>query len=84
MSEENTKTQNDDSTNPLPFEDFVRQQLVIITQQLGDLRLEMNERFVQLSRQMKLLDQNVDIFIQEYIYLKDEWRELRDSLKPKN
>jgi hypothetical protein len=69
MSEENTRSQNGDSTNPLPFEDFVRQQLGVIAEQLGDLRQETVDRFVQISRQIKLLDQKVDIFIQEYIYL---------------
>jgi hypothetical protein len=91
MSEENTKSQNGDSTNPVPFEDFVRQQFTAISTRLDNLsgevsslRQETVDRFVQISRQIKLLDQKVDIFIQEHIYLKDEWREVRDSLKPKN
>jgi hypothetical protein len=84
MSEDKDKNTNDDSTNPVPFEDFVRQQLAMITQQIRDLRGEMGERFVQLSRQIKHLDQKVDVFIQDQIYMKNEWRELRDSFKPKN
>jgi hypothetical protein len=44
----------------------------------------MAKRFLQLSRQIKHLDQKIDIFIQEQIYLKDEWRELRETVKAKN
>jgi hypothetical protein len=39
----------------------------------------MNDRFFELGRQVKDLDRKVDIFIKEQLYLKDEWRELRDS-----
>jgi chromosome segregation ATPase len=66
MSEENTKSQNGDSTNPLPFEDFVRQQFTAISTrfdnlsgEVNSLRQEMIERFVQLSRQIRELDTRV-------------------------
>ncbi len=84
MSEDKDKNTNDDSTNPVPFEDFVRQQFQLIFTRFDNLEIEMRERFLQLSRQIKHLDQKVDIFIQEQIYMKNEWRELRDSLKPRN
>jgi hypothetical protein len=90
MPEDNNSIDNR-STSPLPFEEFVRQQFELLVARLdnmssevGGLRHEMIERFLQLSRQIKHLDQKVDVFIQEQIYMKDEWRELRDIVKPKN
>jgi len=53
MSEENTKSLNADSTAPLPFEEFVRQQLALLFKQQAESREEMVERFVQLSRQIQ-------------------------------
>ncbi|MBO0723073.1 MAG: hypothetical protein J2P41_19770, partial [Blastocatellia bacterium] len=85
MPEENNSGENK-STSPLPFEDFVRQQFALVFTRLDDLetslRAEMAERFLQLSRQIRHLDQKVDIFIQEQIYMKDEWRQLRENVKP--
>ena len=63
MPEDNTNSQNDDSTTPLPFEEFVRQQLATILVRLdgveNSLRQEMVERFLQLSRQIRELDTRV-------------------------
>jgi hypothetical protein len=82
------KNNADVSTSPLAFEEFVRQQFVLVFARLdsleSSLRTEMAERFLQLSRQIKHLDQKVDIFIQEQIYMKNEWREIRELVKPKN
>jgi hypothetical protein len=87
MAEENNSIENR-STSPLPFEEFVRQQFELVFARLDSLesglRTEIAERFLQLSRQIKHLDQKVDIFIQEQIYMKDELRELREIVKPKN
>jgi hypothetical protein len=90
MAEENNSIENR-STSPLPFEEFVRQQFELVFARLDNLSngvnglsQEMIERFLQLSRQIKHLDQKVDIFIQEQIYMKDELRELREIVKPKN
>jgi hypothetical protein len=83
MAEESNSIDNR-STSPLPFEEFVRQQFELVFVRLDGLETNMAERFLQLSRQIKHLDQKVDIFIQEQIYMKDEWRELREMLKPKN
>jgi hypothetical protein len=87
MAEENNSVDNR-STSPLPFEEFVRQQFELVLARLDNLesslRTEIAERFLQLGRQIKHLDQKVDIFIQEQIYMKDEWRELREIVKPKN
>jgi hypothetical protein len=94
MSEDITKKQDADSTNPLPFEEFVKQQLALILKQQADLRQEMLERFLQLSRQIrdvdagvievkedvKDLDYKVMPFIKEQINLKRGLDELRDSL----
>jgi hypothetical protein len=88
MTEENIKSQNGDSTGPVPFEEFVKKQFELVFARLDSLesglRGELAERFLQLSRQIKHLDHKVDIFIQEQIYLKDEWRELRGTVRPKN
>lgn len=94
MSEDITKKQDADSTNPLPFEEFVKQQFALILKQQADLRQEMLERFLQLSRQIrdvdagvievkedvKDLDYKVMPFIKEQINLKRGLDELRDSL----
>jgi hypothetical protein len=83
MAEENESIDNR-STSPLPFEEFVRRQFELVFVRLDGIETNMVERFLQLSRQIKHLDQKVDIFIQEQIYMKDEWRELREVVKPKN
>lgn len=83
MAEENDSIDNQ-STSPLPFEEFVRRQFELVFVRLDGLQTNMTERFLQLSLQIKHLDQKVDIFIQEQIYMKDEWRELREIVKPKN
>jgi hypothetical protein len=90
MSEDNTKNLDADSTNPLPFEEFVRQHLALLIKQGNELREqqvklqeEMVERFLQLSRQIKDLDQKVNVFIREQTYIKDDVRELREERLPK-
>ena|SRR2546426_12417378 len=50
----------------------------------SSLRNEMVERFIQVSRQVRNLDEKVDIFIREHLEIKQELREVRDSLTPKN
>ncbi len=94
MSEDITKKQDANSTTPLPFEEFVKQQLALLLKQQAELRQEMLERFVQLSRQIrevstgvvdvkedvKDLDYKVMPFIKEQINLKRGLDELRDSL----
>lgn len=112
MAEDETKNLNADSTNPLPFEEFVRSNLTLVLNQLNSLRekvdgqgsditslqtqvgglqtqvdglqSEIKDRFFELGRQVKDLDRKVDIFIKEQLYLKDEWRELRDSQKTRS
>jgi hypothetical protein len=61
------KNDDDVTTSPLPFEEFVRQQFVLVFARLDSLEANMSDRFLQLSRQIKHLDQKVDIFIQEQI-----------------
>lgn len=60
MSDDNTRNLDADSTNPLPFEEFVRQHLALLIKQGSELREhqvklqeEMIERFLQLSRQVR-------------------------------
>lgn len=96
---------NADSTSPLPFEEFVRQTLTVVVKQqalmierqddlqrqLNELRQDMVERFVQLSRQVKDLDARlarleerfedlewkVEDFVKDVIQLKREKRSLQ-------
>jgi hypothetical protein len=66
-----------------PFEAFVRQQLEMIVATLERIERDSIDRFIQLSRQVRELDQTVDIFIKERIYIKDDVRELREARLPK-
>ncbi len=85
MSEENDKSTNGDSTNPVHFEEFVRQQLTVILTRLEkiDVRLEkieveMVERFVQLGRQGLEINNRV-VKIEEHV--KDIDYKLDDFIK---
>jgi len=88
MSEDTTKPLDDHSTGSVPFEEYVRKQLELILTRLdsveSNLRAEMVERFLQVSRQVRDLDEKVDVFIKEQIHLKRELREVRDSLTPEH
>lgn len=88
MSEDRTDSLNEQSTNPTPIEQRVEKQLELILTRLDNLesslRAEMVKRFVQVSRQVRDLDWKVDVFIKEQLYLKQDLREVRDSLTPKN
>lgn len=91
MTGDNSQDTDGRSTTEPPFEEYVRRQFGLIAAQMNrmeqsqaELKAEMVERFLQLSRQIKRLDQKVDIFIQEQLAIKDEWRELRDSQQPKH
>jgi hypothetical protein len=92
MTEDDTNNRDGQSANEPPFEEFLRSQFELLFARLDnienkllvDLRVEMVERFLQLSRQIKHLDQKVDIFVQEHTFLKDELRELRGSQRVKN
>ncbi len=83
MPEDINNGSNAEPTNPLPFEEFVKKQFELVFARLdkleADLRAEMNERFLQLSRQMRDLDQKVNVFIREQTYIKDDIRELREE-----
>lgn len=88
MREDNSDAHDDKATSEPSFEEYVKRQFELVFTRLDgletSLRGEMVDRFLQLSRQIKRLDQKVDIFIQEQIAIKDEWRELRDSQQPKH
>ncbi len=84
MTEDDTNNLDGQSTNEPPFEEFVRKQFELLFAEIAGLRVEMVERFLQLSRQIKHLDQKVDIFVQEHTFLKDELRELRAAQRPKS
>ncbi|HZS07870.1 MAG TPA: hypothetical protein VFD58_23755 [Blastocatellia bacterium] len=98
MSEDNTESLNGSSTNPTPFEAFVRQQFELLNSRMDALRAEMVERFVQVSRQtlevrdqvsglkedIRDLNDKVDVFVRENLRIKRDLREIQDSLSPKN
>lgn len=98
MSEENSRPLDENATNPVQFEDFVRQQFEMIASRLDRMEKEMVERFVQLSRQgletreqvvearedIRDLDGKVDHFIREHLRIKRDLRELQESLNPRH
>ena len=91
MSEDRTEPLNEPPSNSAQFE-LVMARLDRLESSLraelerveSNLRAEMVERFLQVSRQVRNLDQKVDIFIKEHVEVKQELREVRDSLTPKN
>ncbi len=82
MPEDDTDGLSAGITGSAPFEDFVRQQLAMIVATLERIERDGIDRFLQLSRQIRELDQKVDIFIREQIYIKDDIRELRAARIP--
>lgn len=64
MSEEITKKLDEDG-NELPFEEFVRRQFVLLHQRINEmetgLRTEMVERFVQVSRHVREVKDELSI-----------------------
>lgn len=64
MPEDDTNGLNANTTGSTPFEVFVRQQLEMIVATLERIERDSIDRFIQLSRQMRELDQKVDIFNQ--------------------
>ena len=72
------------STQDLEFQEFVKKQFELIFARMdnmeGGLRFEMNDRFLQLSRQLRELDQKVDVFVREHLHIKDDIREIRTKV----
>ncbi|HMV50053.1 MAG TPA: hypothetical protein PLD20_15330 [Blastocatellia bacterium] len=84
MSENNGNNSESKTTQELEFQEFVKQQFDLlfaqtnqVSQKVDDLRGEMIERFLQLSRQIRDLDSKVDIYTREHSYMKDDIREVR-------
>ena len=79
------------AASPVPFEDFIRQQLALITTRLDSisdevntLRLEMIEQFVQLNRQVRDVDavvSNAEERIRDLDYKLDEFIKEQIRLK---
>lgn len=80
MSGDNGNSMENKSTQELEFQSFVRQQLELLFAQQTEMRSEMHERFLQLSRQIKDLDIKVDVYTREHSYMKDDIRELRAKM----
>jgi hypothetical protein len=79
MQDADTNGLNENTTGSALFETFVRQQLEMIAAAVERIEKDSIDRFIQLSRQVRQLDQKVDIFIKEQIHIKDDVRELRDE-----
>ena len=73
---------NADTTNPIPFEDFVRQHLMALSAQMNSLREEMIERFLQLSRQILELNARVGRVEEEVGKVREDIRDLEDKVDP--
>ena len=80
MPENNGSNPENRTTQELEFQEFVKKQFELLFNQQAVLRTEMNERFIQLSRQIRDLDQKVDVFIREHGYIKDDIREMRAKM----
>ncbi len=80
MPEDNNSDLNADSTNPIPFEDFVRQQLMALAAQVNSLREDTVERFVQLSRQIRELDARVGRVQEEVGNIREDVKDLDDKV----
>lgn len=80
MPENNGSNPENRTTQELEFQEFVKTQFESLFNQQAVLRTEMNERFIQLSRQIRDLDQKVDVFIREHGYIKDDIREMRAKM----
>lgn len=73
MAEDPTKAHDDKATSEPPFEEYVKRQFELVFTRLDGLetrlRAEMVERFIQLSRQIRDLDQKIDVFVREQTYI---------------
>jgi hypothetical protein len=75
------------STQELEFQELVKGQFELmfarmdkLDGEIGSVRSEMIERFLQLSRQVKDLDIKVDVYTREHSYMKDDIREMRAKM----
>lgn len=84
MAEDHTESLSGDSTDEIPFEEFVRRQFELILARQENVKSQMVERFAQVNQQMRHLDQKLDVFILEQLDLKDELRELSAAQSLKN
>ncbi len=87
MPEQNGDNLESRSTQELASQEFVRQQFELLfaginmlDEKVDIVRQEMAERFLQLNRQIRDLDQKVDVYTREHSYIKDDVRELRAKM----
>lgn len=62
MPENNGNSAESKTTQELEFQEFFKQQFDLLFALVNQVRNEMNERFIQLSRQIRNLDSKVDIY----------------------
>lgn len=80
MTGSNGENIENKSTQDLELQQFVKKQFELLSAQISGLQLEMLERFLQLSRQIKDLDIKVDVYTREHSYMKDDIREMRAKM----
>jgi predicted nucleic acid-binding Zn-ribbon protein len=87
MSEDKTKDFSEHATNPLPFEEFVRAQFEMLNNRISGLQAEMVERFLQVSRhvrevsdQVRALDERVGRLEEQGLDTKRRLRRLDDKV----
>lgn len=84
MSGDNGNSMENKSTQDLEFQQYVKQQFELVFSRMDNmessLRSDMNDMFLQLSRQVRELDQKVDVFIREHLHIKDDIRDLRSRM----
>ncbi len=80
---------NADTTNPIPFEDFVRQHLTLLLKAQAELRENQDklreetiERFLQLSRQVVELNARTGRVEEEVGKVREDIRDLEDKVDP--
>ena len=84
MTENNGNNAESRTTQELEFQEYVKKQFELVFARMDNLeaglRMEMRERFLQLSRQIRDFDIKVDIYTREHSYMKDDIREVRAKM----
>ena len=80
MAEVNGNSAESKTTQEPEFQEFVKNQFELLFARVDKLELNMGERFLQLSRQIRDLDIKVDVYAREHSYMNDDIRELRAKM----
>ncbi len=75
MSEEITK-KLDENGDELPFDEFVRRQLLSLSSRITNIELN--------QAKLRKADKKVDIFVQEHLYLKRDVQDMQETLEQRH